>query len=189
MGTRRFVLLDRDGTINVDKHYLADPDGVELIEGAADGLRRLSELGLGLAVVTNQSGVGRGLLDADTLDLINDRLAHELEGHGVRLDGFYCCPHRPEDDCDCRKPRTGLAVRAAAELGFDPARSFVIGDRPRDIELGQAVGATTLLVRTGHGARFEREGEVLPDYVVDDLRAAADVISDLLRNSHEGNQT
>ncbi len=180
METRRYVLLDRDGTINVDKHFLADPDGVELVDGAAEGLHKLAELGLGLAIITNQSGVGRGYFDLDTLELINRRLASELERNGVELDGIYSCPHRPEDDCDCRKPRTGLVDRAAAELGFDPRRCFVIGDRPRDIELGTAVGATTLLVRTGHGARFEREGKVQPDFVVDDLREAADVIESLL---------
>jgi len=183
MGTRRFVLLDRDGTINVDKHYLADPGGVELIDGAAEGLRRLADMGLGLVVLTNQSGVGRGLFDSLTLELINERLSRELGAHGVRLNGIYCCPHRPEDGCDCRKPLTGLVDRAAAELNFDPHRCFAIGDRPRDIELGTAIGATTLLVRTGHGARFEREGQIRPDFVVDDLREAADVIEGFLRES------
>jgi D-glycero-D-manno-heptose 1,7-bisphosphate phosphatase len=184
MQRRRFVLLDRDGTINVDRHFLADPAGFELIGGAAEGLLRLVRLGLGLVVVTNQSGVGRGIVDPDSLAAIHDEMARQLEAHGVRLDGVYWCPHRPEDDCTCRKPRTGLVDRAAAELSFDPTEAFVVGDRPRDIEMGQAVGATTLLVRTGHGARFEHESGLLPDYVVDDLRAAAEVIAGLLEESH-----
>jgi len=184
MPRRRFVILDRDGTINVDRHFLADPAGFELIGGVVDGLRRLAGLGLGLVVVTNQSGVGRGHVDADALDAIHDEMDRQLAAFGVRLDGVYWCPHRPEDECPCRKPRTGLLERAAGELGFDPSAAFVVGDRPRDIEMGRAVGATTLLVRTGHGAQFEREGQVHPDYVVDDLREAAEVIAQLIEATH-----
>ena len=184
MRRRRFVVLDRDGTINVDRHFLADPAGFELIGGAADGMRRLAQLGLGLVVVTNQSGVGRGIVDNDALAAIHDEMARQLEAVGVRLDGVYWCPHRPEDGCACRKPRTGLLERAAAELSFDPTEAFVVGDRPRDIEMGRAVGATTLLVRTGHGARFEREGRIRADHVVDDLREAAEVIGRLIDQSH-----
>lgn len=183
MQRRRFVVLDRDGTLNVDRHFLADPAGFELIGGAAEGMRRLADLGLGLVVVTNQSGVGRGIVGREALAAIHDEMARQLEAFGVRLDGVYWCPHRPEDDCACRKPRTGLLERAAAELSFDPTGAFVIGDRPRDIEMGQAVGATTLLVRTGHGARFEREGRIRPDYVVDDLLEAAEVIARLIAPS------
>ena len=184
MRRRRFVVLDRDGTINVDRHFLADPAGLELIGGAAEGMRRLAQLGLGLVVVTNQSGVGRGIVDNDALAAIHDEMARQLEAVGVRLDGVYWCPHRPEDGCACRKPRTGLLERAAAELSFDPTEAFVVGDRPRDIEMGRAVGATTLLVRTGHGARFEREGRIRADHVVDDLREAAEVIGRLIEQSH-----
>jgi D-glycero-D-manno-heptose 1,7-bisphosphate phosphatase len=184
MPRRRFVILDRDGTINVDRHFLADPAGFELIGGAAEGLRRLAKLGLGLVVATNQSGIGRGYFAGDDLEAIHGEMAHQLAELGVRLDGVYTCPHRPEDECDCRKPRTGLMERAAAELSFDPSEAFVVGDRPRDIEMGRAVGATTLLVRTGHGARFEREGRIDPDYVVDDLREAAEVIARLLEATH-----
>ena len=178
-GGKRFVLLDRDGTINVERHYLSDPEQVELLPNAARGLAEMA--GLGLAVVTNQSGLGRGYFDAARLAQIHDRLRTLLrEAAAVELDGIYCCPHVPEDDCVCRKPRTGLIDQAARELQFLPSQSFVIGDKACDIQLGRAAGATTLLVRTGYGAQAAADGAVRPDYVVDDLCEAAEVIRQLL---------
>jgi D-glycero-D-manno-heptose 1,7-bisphosphate phosphatase len=180
MRERRFVLLDRDGTVIVEKHYLSDPDQVELIAGAAEGLRRLAARGLGLAVVTNQSGIGRGYFDGARLAEIHARLVSQLRAEGVALSGIFVCPHHPDEDCGCRKPRTGLALRAAAELGFEPARAFVVGDMASDVALGRALGATTLLVRTGHGAETLARGEAQPHHVVADLREAAERIEALL---------
>ena len=180
MTRRRFVVLDRDGTINVECEYLLDPDQVELLPGAANGLRQLSEMGLGLVVITNQSAIGRGFFDEARLALIHQRLCELLEAEGVYLDGIYFCPHTPEDDCPCRKPRPGLLELAAQELDFDPQACFVIGDKAIDIELGQRVGATTFLVRTGYGAQVAAENTVIPDYVVDDVWDAAQVIKRLL---------
>jgi D-glycero-D-manno-heptose 1,7-bisphosphate phosphatase len=180
MQARRFVLLDRDGTLIVEKHYLADPDQVELIAGAADGLRRLAARDLGLVVVTNQSGIGRGFFDTARLAQIHERMLSQLRAEGVALDGIFFCPHHPDLACACRKPQTGLALRAAAELGFEPASAFVVGDMASDIGLGRALGATTLLVRTGHGAETLARGEARPDHVVADLREAAERIESLL---------
>jgi D-glycero-D-manno-heptose 1,7-bisphosphate phosphatase len=180
MNRRRFVALDRDGTLIAERHYLAEPGQVELIPGAAAGLRRLAGLGLGLVVVTNQSGVGRGYFDLPQLDLVHRRLGQLLAEEGVRLDGIYVCPHTPEDDCTCRKPRPGLLERAATELGFHPRDGFMVGDKACDIEVGRRVGATTFLVRTGYGAEVAAGGRVAADYVVDDLPAAARVIERLL---------
>ncbi len=177
---RRFVVLDRDGTIIVEKHYLSDPDAVELIEGAGAALRRLATLGLGLVVVTNQSAVGRGLFDLRRLAEIHARMESLLAREGVRLAGIYACPHHPEDECACRKPRTALVDRAARDLGFEPRRAFVVGDMASDVDLGRAVGATTLLVRTGHGARETRGGRAGADHVVADLAEAAAVIARVL---------
>jgi D-glycero-D-manno-heptose 1,7-bisphosphate phosphatase len=143
----------------------------------------MSDLGLGLIVVTNQSGIGRGYFDQATLLLIHQRLKGLLRKHGVRLDGIYFCPHTPDDECRCRKPRTGLIHTAAEELGFAPQRSFVLGDKPCDIELGEAVGATTFLVRTGYGEQFADNRAVSPDYVVDDIDDASKVIARLLHVS------
>ena len=180
MTQRRFVVLDRDGTIIVERQYLSDPRQVELIPGAARGLRQLNEMGLGLVVITNQSAVGRGFFDKARLDLIHRRLCELLNAEGVRLGGIYVCPHRPEDNCLCRKPRPGLLELAAQELDFDPQACFVIGDKVCDIDLGRQVGATTFLVRTGYGAQVAAEATVTPDYVVDDLRDAAQVIERLV---------
>jgi D-glycero-D-manno-heptose 1,7-bisphosphate phosphatase len=177
---RRFVLLDRDGTIIVERYYLSDPDWVELLPGAAEGLRRLSRLGLGLVVVTNQSGVGRGYFDERRLAEIHRRFAGVLEAEGVRLDNIYYCPHTPEDGCRCRKPETAMVERAAAELGLDPAEAFLVGDQASDIELGRRVGATSFLVRTGFGAETAAAGESGGFEVVEDLGEAARRIEELL---------
>ncbi len=184
MTQRRYVLLDRDGTLIVEKHYLSDPDGVELIEGAAEALRELAVAGLGLVVVTNQSAIGRGYFDPDRLATIHRRLGDLLAAEDVRLDGIYYCPHHPDDGCACRKPRPGMVERAASELGFDPASSFVVGDAAGDICLGAAVGATTILVRTGHGQSTLDSGEVRPDHTVSDVRAAAACIKAILAEPH-----
>ncbi len=181
---RRFVVLDRDGTIIVERHYLSDPDQVELIPGAAEGLRQLRAMGLGLVVITNQSAIGRGYFDEARLEFIHQRLRELLAAEGVQLDGIYFCPHLPDAHCECRKPRPGLMERAAGELGFAPAAAFVIGDQPCDVEMGQSVGATTFLVRTGYGAQVEAEGAVIADYVVDGISEAAQGIQDILTTDH-----
>jgi histidinol-phosphate phosphatase family protein len=175
---RRFVLLERDGTIIEERDYLSHPGQVTLIPGAAAALRGLKQMGLGLVVMTNKSGVGRGFFDRDQLARIHQHLQQLLEREGVQLDGLYFCPHVPEDDCNCRKPRLGLLKRAAKELSFDPQHSIVIGDNASDIELGRQIGALTFLVRTGHGAQFE--SAVQADFVVDDLSAACASIGCLL---------
>jgi len=172
--SKRFVLIDRDGTINVEKHYLSDPDQLELYPGIGPALKRLQDAGFGLAVITNQSGVARGYFDLARLEQIHDRLRALLAAEGVTVDGIYICPHGPDDDCTCRKPLPGMVDQAVAEHGFDPAQAFMIGDKEVDVELGHAVGATTFLVRTGHGAKHVDGTKA--EYVVDDLAQAAGII-------------
>lgn len=171
------AILDRDGTVIVDKDYLADPEGVELLPGSAEGLRRLRALGLRLVIVTNQSGVGRGYFSADAMHAVNDRVREILAASGAPVEGIYACPHGPDENCACRKPQPGLIEQAAADLGFDPAECVVIGDKAADIELGKALGAMTVLVRTGYGAQTEADASACPDYVADTLLDAADFIA------------
>ena len=177
-GCRRHVLLDRDGTLNVERDYLSDPSQLQLLPGACAGLKRLQDHGLGLTLVTNQSAIGRGYFDLVQLNQIHDRLRTMLGDEDVALDGIYYCPHTPEEKCACRKPRTGMIDRASADLGFDPRDAFVIGDKACDIEMGRNVGATTFLVRTGYGVLEEAAG-VQADFIMQNLDAAADVIVEL----------
>lgn len=175
--TGRFVLLDRDGTINEEVGHLSDPSEVRLIPGSLDAMRELRELGLGIVIITNQADVGRGLLAAEQLERVHARLRELLREGGVHVDGIEVCPHRPEDACECRKPKPGMALRAAETHGFDLADAFVVGDHAGDMGLGRAVGATTILVRTGHGEEELADGAGRDaDAVVTDLRGAADVI-------------
>lgn len=175
--SKRFVLLDRDGTINEEVDYVLDPSELVLIPGATDALRELRSLGLGIVVVTNQSPVGRGWLTWEQLDEIHQRLLDLLREADVEVESVYTCPHTPQDECDCRKPRTGMALRAAEEHGFRLSEAFVLGDHATDMQMGRAVGATTILVRSGHGQEeLERGADAWADHVVADLRAAAAVI-------------
>ncbi len=169
---RSFVLLDRDGTLNVEKHYLSDPDELALFPGTTCALKKLRQMGYGLVVVTNQSGVGRGYFGIDAVERVHDRLRELLAADGASIDGIYICPHAPDEACDCRKPLPGLADQAIAEFGFDPKRSIVIGDKAADIDLGKAIGAKTVLVRTGWGTDHEKGKTCEPDAIVDDLAAA-----------------
>jgi len=125
-------------------------------------------------VITNQSGVGRGFFDPSQLDRVHERLKQLLAQAGIHLDGLYVCPHTPDDNCYCRKPRLGLLQQAAAELGFRPENSIVIGDKDIDINMGWTAGAKTVLVRTGYGAQFENTANA--EFVVDDLPAAAAIV-------------
>ncbi|MFW5836760.1 MAG: D-glycero-alpha-D-manno-heptose-1,7-bisphosphate 7-phosphatase [Desulfovibrionaceae bacterium] len=181
MPGRPAALLDRDGVVIHDRHYLSHPDQVELLPGAADGLRSLSALGLALVLVTNQSGVARGYFSTDSVAAVHARLAELLQAEGLALDGVYFCPHGPHDGCDCRKPRPGLAEQAARDLVLDLSRSFVIGDKCCDVALGRAVGACSILVRTGYGAEHEKTCGETAHAVADDLDAAARVVAARMR--------
>ena len=176
--TRRFVLLDRDGTINEEIGYVLRPEELRLIPGALEALRALRDLGLGLVVVTNQSPIGRGTLTPEGLRSIHERLGELLAEGGVTLDGIEHCPHLPDAGCACRKPGTALVERAARAHGFDPADAWLVGDHAADMRLGRAVGARTILVLSGHGGREREAAESLADHVVADLQEAAAIIRD-----------
>lgn len=171
---KRFVLLDRDGTTIEHKHHLTDVNDVKLIPKVATAIKKLKKLGLGIIIMTNQSVIGRNLISLSELDRIHKKILHLLSAEGAHIDGIYFCPHIPEDNCKCRKPKTGLVERAAKKHKLDPKLSFVVGDSTADIELGKNIGATTILVRTGYGKKIEKE--VNPNYVVDNIEAALPII-------------
>ena len=166
----RVALLDRDGTIVIDRVYLDNAAGLEFLPGAAEGLRLLHERGYRLVVITNQSGIGRGYFPLERLQEMNARLVEMVEAAGARLAGIYYCPHAPEDLCSCRKPEPGLILQAAAELGFDPADAVVIGDKASDIECGRRAGASTVLI-TAEKALGSKD--LIADAAAGDLVAAA----------------
>lgn len=167
------LVVDRDGTLIAERHYLADPRGVELLPGVVDGLRAFAAHGYELAIVTNQSGIGRGYFDAAALDAVHAELLRQLRDAGVAVAGIWSCPHRPEDGCNCRKPAPELLDRAMRELGYGPAQCLVVGDKACDIELGARLGVRTALVRTGYGAGTEQDGLCAPDTVVDGIHELA----------------
>ncbi len=150
---RPAAFVDRDGTVIVEREYLSDPAGVELIEGAAGALARLHNAGYALVMVTNQSGIARGLYDFNAYEAVQQRVEMLLNQEGVRLDAVYMCPHHPDftGPCDCRKPGTALFERAAAEHDLDLRRSVFIGDRLSDVIPAEKLGGRAWLVRTGYG--------------------------------------
>jgi D-glycero-D-manno-heptose 1,7-bisphosphate phosphatase len=177
-GSRPAVFLDRDGTLVVERGYLAHADDLELLPGVPAALRSLKAAGYALVVVSNQSGVGRGLFPRSRVYEAMARLRLALRDHGVELDAIYFCPHRPDAGCACRKPGIELVQSAAANQRLDLEASVMIGDKLLDVATGQHAGARGILVRTGYGRDEERRvgGDELPrppSFVADDLAAAA----------------
>jgi D-glycero-D-manno-heptose 1,7-bisphosphate phosphatase len=149
------IFLDRDGVIIANRpQYVRSWADVEIFPQAIQALKKLNGLPYKIVVVTNQAGVSRGLISLEIAEEINRRLREVIESAGGRIDGIYMCPHKPEDGCNCRKPRPGLIEQAARELSLDLADSLMIGDMYSDLLAGQAAGIPRLaLVRTGLGAR------------------------------------
>lgn len=173
------VFLDRDGTINVDRHYLSKPEQFELIPGAGPALRRLLDAGFRLVIVTNQSGIGRGYYTEADMHAVNARMTELLAPFGVRFDKIYFSPEAPEQPSRNRKPSPQSLLDARDELGVDLARSYMVGDKLIDVETGRNAGcAASLLVRTGYGAETERKeaAKLTGAIIVDDLPAAAEWI-------------
>jgi UDP-glucose 4-epimerase len=175
VGSRKAVFLDRDGTINLDPGYLSDPAQMQLLPEAGGALASLKKAGFKLIVISNQSGVGRGKIVRDTLPLIHARMEELLGPYGVSIDHYGLCFHRPEEDCECRKPKPKLLIDTARALGVDITRSYMVGDKHSDLHAGHNAGCrASLLVRTGHGADTEptlTAGEA--HFIADSLSGAA----------------
>lgn len=148
---KRAVFFDRDGTLIVEKDFLNDPQQIEIISGAPEAIRLVKKLGFLAIVITNQSGVARGYVSEERLEEINSKLLKAFEEREAHLDDIFVCPHGPEDDCMCRKPRPGLLVRAATKYGINLKMSYMIGDRDSDVGAIASVGGKGILVLTGYG--------------------------------------
>jgi mannose-1-phosphate guanylyltransferase/phosphomannomutase len=175
---RRAVFVDRDGVLIRDVDHLTSTSQLEILPGVPEALRRLHGAGWAIVVVTNQSVVARGWLTEEALREIHRELALRLAARGAALDAIYHCPHHPEGSCDCRKPKPGMLLRAAADLGIDLAASVMVGDAPSDVEAGRRAGCRTVLIRdTAAAVRGAGTLEAsTPDHVARDLAAAADWI-------------
>jgi D-glycero-D-manno-heptose 1,7-bisphosphate phosphatase len=193
MQTRRAIFLDRDGTLNEEVSYLRSVDDLRLFADVPAAIRQINVAGWLAVVLTNQSGVARGLFPETVIDEIHAEMQRRLALSGAHVDAFYHCPHLPPTGapdgevksesaryrvvCDCRKPAPGLILRAARELNIDLARSVVIGDRYRDVEMGHRAGARGVLVLTGYGAAElaqRADWPRPPEFIAPDLQSAVE---------------
>ncbi|MCF8035701.1 MAG: HAD-IIIA family hydrolase [Desulfobacteraceae bacterium] len=180
----KHVILDRDGVLNREpegeKGYLLSPDKWIWVSGALDGLAMIADAAVPISIATNQSCIGRGLIDTDKLEEIHAKVRREAAARGVFFAAIHFCPHAPEDDCRCRKPKTGLLEAAIDQSGIPPEKTVFIGDAGRDLQAAQSAGMHSWLVRTGKGMQTEAEmgqgiiTDLDPAYVLvfDDLLAA-----------------
>ena len=172
----KLAILDRDGVINYDSdQYIKSPAEWRAIPGSIDAIARLNQGGYRVAIATNQSGIGRGLLDMATLNAINDKMMEMVFRHGGRIDALFFCPHTEVEGCGCRKPRTGMLEEIALRFHTELKGVPIVGDGLRDLQAADSVGAQPILVLTGKGERT-REAGGLPrrTLVFEDLAAAAD---------------
>lgn len=171
------VFLDRDGTLSHDRagHYLTSPEKLRLYKKTIPALRLLSGKGYMLFMISNQSGIARGYVSRETVERIHSRLAELLSAEGVKLDGIYYCPHGPGDGCACRKPAPGMAKEIIRKFSVNPARSFVVGDKFSDLELGRVSGMKRIHVLTGQGGLQKiPHGKIYqPDFRAKDILSAA----------------
>nr|WP_191091160.1 D-glycero-beta-D-manno-heptose 1,7-bisphosphate 7-phosphatase [Pantoea stewartii] len=171
------IFLDRDGTLNVDHGYVHEIDHFQFIDGVIEALQQLKKMGFALVVVTNQSGIARGMFSEDQFMQLTEWMDWSLADRDVDLDGIYFCPHHPDatveayrQQCDCRKPQPGMLLAAQEELHIDMAASYMVGDKLEDMQAAQAAGVgKKVLVRSGKPVT--PEGEALADWVIESLAA------------------
>lgn len=169
--TNRAVFLDRDGTLAKNINYCSRPEDFELLPNTGEAIRLLNQHGFKVIVITNQSGVARGYFTKETLTKIHKKMEDELAKEEAWVDAIYYCPHHPDDNCECRKPKPKLALQAAKDHDIELDGSFVVGDLQMDIDLGKAIGSRTILIGTAPNMKSPK-----PDVVVFDLLKAAKVI-------------
>ncbi|MEM2908866.1 MAG: HAD-IIIA family hydrolase [Candidatus Bilamarchaeaceae archaeon] len=178
---RAAIFLDRDGVIN--KHmadYVKTPDEFVFEENALAGLKVLSKLDLPIFIVTNQSVVGRGIATAATLSKIHEKMLSAFRKNRIRINGIFVCPHKPEDNCLCRKPKPGMLLKIQRKFGIDLSRSYLVGDSSADILMGNSVGCTTIVLKKGLKGQ-DKKYQAIPSFVAADLLQAARLIKKLLK--------
>jgi D-glycero-D-manno-heptose 1,7-bisphosphate phosphatase len=189
------VFLDRDGTLIDEVDFLRTPEEMRLIGGTTEAVRKLNDLGIITCIISNQSGVARGILTEHDLVLIHAKLEQELEEGGARVDRIYYCPHHPTEgsapyniECTCRKPGSGMLRRGEKEFGLNLAESFVVGDSLVDMQAGAGVGARTVLVLTGHGRAAVdgcRRESVTVEYIAPTITEAVEYIVQTVKNRQQ----
>ena len=185
--TRPAVFLDRDGVINENRvDHVKSWHEFAFLPGALDALRRLATLDWPVVVITNQAAIGRGLVSRETVEEINGRMVAAVRSEGGRIDGVFYCPHRPEEECACRKPEPGLLLQAAEQLGLDLPTSFLVGDAASDVLAAHAADCRAVLVGTGRGAEYAKRAllqrhDIVGYHLADDLGQAVDWIVDIAK--------
>lgn len=172
---KKVIFLDRDGTINIDRGYVSLIEDWEFEDGAIDALTALQHQGFALAIVTNQSGIGRALYSESAMHKLHEHMNKLLMDAGITIHAIAYCPHAPEDNCDCRKPKSGMEKQIQKQIGaIDYANSWMVGDRPADVGFGKAIGVKTALINS----RYWNENDIklAPDIVVSSLREAVEKI-------------
>jgi len=166
----KLVILDRDGVINKDSSsFIKSPEEWVPIKGSLEAIARLSQAGYEVVIITNQSGVGRGLFSADTLAKIHVRMIDYVQQHGGKIQSILFCPHHPDDACNCRKPLPGMYQELAERLNINYSGVYSVGDSVRDLQAAKAAGASPVLVKTGNGKKSLKKIADDPNIVLDDI--------------------
>lgn len=183
------VFLDRDGTINEDTGYIDSPERLVVLDGAAAAIKKLNSNGFKVIVITNQSGVGRGYFTHDAVDAVNKKLEEILKQDDAHIDAMYYCPHHPDDDCECRKPKAGLVEQAKKDFHIDLKKSYVVGDKASDVEIARTIGCKGILVLTGMGRDEKKKLIHKPHHIAHNLKDAVEwIIKDRIQNTEVRSQ-
>lgn len=170
------IFLDRDGVIIVEKNFLKDPEEIEFYPGAIEALKAIGDEYIKI-VISNQSGVARGYFTSADVEKINTHISSILKMSGISIDAWYFCPHGPDDNCQCRKPRPGMIMKAEEKFNINIPNSWIIGDKSTDIEAGKAAGINTILVKTGYGGSEPGASDIASDYLASDIGEAIKYIN------------
>ena len=185
--SHRAIFLDRDGTINTEVDYLSTVKNLRLIKNTAKAIRILNQNRIKVIIVTNQSGISRGLFSIDDLDNIHNELKRKLRRRGAYIDAIYYCPHHPDEECSCRKPKNGMFKLAAKDFDLKLNKCYIIGDKLTDIKAAHNIYAKGILVRTGYGKseqnKLRGEADIMPDHIAENLYEA---VKWIIKNINRG---